>query len=313
MKLLFHQLIVIQLVLFMNLCQWTCSHLKISDHRLNFDPTISNQLPTACTIRSGKPIEINHPQAATPTDFSQLFSPTSSNTESMVSESDSIDQFTSDHQFNVKVQTKKQDTKLHTIKQSSDSKWSRAVNIFSSKFISGSASLHVAFCTSWLMIQRDPKNYVSTVPVCPCQVPNQPWQTEFMGFHVDEACDGRKPTEQTCQYHPTARSCYRKKSNVGWSGAQCCYDENGQFLEQGMQGAGTMDLISPDADTLVGKGLGFMGHFITDFLPYWSCCQSFLKSDALCNQYYKYRPAGTCQHFTVANRTDGSIFSRTDA
>ena len=175
-------------------------------------------------------------------------------------------------------------------------KWIRSALFVGAKIFTAAASLNAAYCPAWLLLQRDPKKYLEQVPVCPCQVPTQPWPDEFLGFRFDEGCDGRKPIEQTCMYHKNARGCYRKKSLVSWAGAQCCYNEHGQFIEQGQEGAGTLDVVSPDANSWFEKSLSMFGHFFSDFLSYWSCCRSLLISEKMCKAYYDYRPAGTCEH-----------------
>lgn len=174
--------------------------------------------------------------------------------------------------------------------------WIRSALFVGAKIFTVAASLNAAYCPAWLLLQTDPNKYIEQVPTCACQVPTSPWPEEFMGFRADEGCDGRKPIEQTCAYHPKARGCYRKKSDKSWAGAQCCYDEHGKFLEQGQEGAGTLDLVSPDANSWLTKGLSMFGHFFSDFLSYWSCCRTLLKSDKLCRAYYDYRPAGKCEH-----------------
>lgn len=174
--------------------------------------------------------------------------------------------------------------------------WLRSALFIGAKIFTTAASLNSAYCPAWLLMQRDPNKYIEQIPVCACEVPTQPWPDEFMGFRVDEGCDGRKPIEETCAYHKKARGCYRKKSDTSWAGAQCCYDEQGQFIEQGKEGAGTLDVISPDANSWFEKSLSMFGHFFSDFLSYWSCCRSLLMSEAMCKAYYNYRPAGRCEH-----------------
>ena len=173
--------------------------------------------------------------------------------------------------------------------------WLRSAVFLGAKIFTAAASLHVAYCPAWLLIQRDPKEYIKQIPACPCQVSPEPWLEEFQGFHIDDGCDGRKPWEETCIYHPKARSCYRKKSDRSWAGAQCCYDLDGRFIEHGNEGAGTLDVVSPDATSWFGKRLGMFGHFFSDFLSYWSCCRSLLVSEKMCRAYYNYRPAGSCE------------------
>jgi hypothetical protein len=196
--------------------------------------------------------------------------------------------------------TAEPDDRVHALQISFEMKqrrgWLRSALFMGAKIFTAAASLNAAYCPAWLLLQRDPAQYIEQIPVCPCQVPTQPWQDEFMGFRVDEGCDARKPIEQTCAYHKKARGCYRKKSDTSWAGAQCCYDEHGQFIEQGKEGAGTLDVISPDANSWFEKGLSMFGHFFSDFLSYWSCCRSLLISEAMCKAYYDYRPAGRCEH-----------------
>ena len=177
--------------------------------------------------------------------------------------------------------------------------WLRSALFVGAKIFTVATSLNAAYCPAWLLLQTDPKKYIEQVPTCPCQVPTTPWLEEFQGFRSDEGCDGRKPIGETCAYHPKARGCYRKKSEKTWAGAQCCYDEHGTFLEQGQEGAGTLDLVSPDANSWLEKGLSIFGHFFSDFLSYWSCCRTLLKSDQLCQAYYNYRPAGKCEHMEI--------------
>lgn len=197
------------------------------------------------------------------------------------------------------VQTDPSD-RVHALQISFEMKkkpgWVRSALFIGAKIFTAAASLNSAYCPAWLLLQRDPNQYIEQVPVCPCQVPIQPWQDEYMGFRVDEGCDGRKPIQETCAYHKKARGCYRKKSDISWAGAQCCYDDNGLFIEQGKEGAGTLDVISPDANSWFEKSLSMFGHFFSDFLSYWSCCRSLLISEAMCKAYYNYRPAGRCEH-----------------
>ncbi|CAF4740990.1 unnamed protein product [Rotaria sp. Silwood1] len=174
--------------------------------------------------------------------------------------------------------------------------WFRSALFLGAKIFTAATSLHAAYCPAWLLMQSDPTQYIEQIPVCACQVPTQPWLEEFMGFRIDEGCDGRKSIEETCYYHKKARSCYRKKSDISWAGAQCCYDEQGKFIEHGKEGAGTLDVISPDANSWFEKRLSMFGHFFSDFLSYWSCCRSSLMSEAMCKAYYDYRPAGRCEN-----------------
>ncbi|UJR29864.1 hypothetical protein I4U23_017412 [Adineta vaga] len=176
--------------------------------------------------------------------------------------------------------------------------WLRSALFVGAKIFTAATSLHAAYCPAWLLLQIDPNQYIEQVPVCPCEIPiTQSWPDEYHGFRIDEGCDARKPIEETCAYHKKARGCYRKKSDITWSGAQCCYDEYGKFLEQGKEGAGTLDVISPDANSWFEKSLSMFGHFFSDFLSYWSCCRSLLISESMCKAYYKYRPAGRCEEF----------------
>lgn len=177
--------------------------------------------------------------------------------------------------------------------------WLSSALFIGAKIFTVAANLNSAYCPAWLLLQRDPNEYIEKVPVCPCEVPINPWHQEFHGFRADEGCDGRKPIQETCAYHPKARGCYRKRSDTSWSGAQCCYDEQGLFIEQGKEGAGTLDVVSPDATSWLKKSLGMFGHFFSDFLSYWSCCRSLLISKKMCEAYYKYRPAGRCEHFEM--------------
>jgi hypothetical protein len=193
------------------------------------------------------------------------------------------------------------DDRVHALQISFEMKqtpggWLHSALFVGAKIFTAAASLNVAYCPAWLLIQRDPSQYIEQIPVCACQVPTSPWPDEHMGFRFDEGCDGRKSIEETCAYHKKARGCYRKKSDVSWMGAQCCYDEHGKFLEQGQEGAGTLDLVSPDANSWFEKSLSMFGHFFSDFFSYWSCCQSLLISEAMCKAYYNYRPAGRCEN-----------------
>ncbi|CAF2654733.1 unnamed protein product [Rotaria sp. Silwood2] len=172
--------------------------------------------------------------------------------------------------------------------------WFRSALFLGAKVFTVATSLHAVYCPVWLLVQSDPTQYIEQIPVCVCQIPTQPWREEFMGFRIDEGCDGRKPIEETCDYHKKARSCYRKKSDTSWAGAQCCYDEQGKFIEHGNEGAGTLDVISPDANSWFKKRLSMFGHFFSDFLSYWACCRNSLMSEAMCKAYYNYRPAGRC-------------------
>ncbi|CAF1165712.1 unnamed protein product [Rotaria sordida] len=176
--------------------------------------------------------------------------------------------------------------------------WFHSALLIGTKIFTAATSLYAAYCPAWLLMQGDPNQYIKQIPVCPCQVPSQPWLEEFMGFRIDEGCDGRKPIKETCHYHRKARSCYRKKSDRSWSGAQCCYDEQGKFIEHGKEGAGTLDVISPDGNGWFEKRLGMFGHLFSDFLSYWSCCRNSLTSEAMCKAYYHYRPAGRCENMT---------------
>ena len=190
--------------------------------------------------------------------------------------------------------------------------WLQSALFVGAKIFTAAASLHVAYCPAWLLVQRNPAEYIDNIPSCACQVPTDPWAEDFLGFHVDEGCDARKPVEDTCAYHKKARGCYRKKSDTTWAGAQCCYDEQGRFLEHGQQGAGTLDVISPDANSWLGRRLGMFGHFFSDFLSYWSCCRSLLISERLCQAYYDYRPAGRCEPMeaeSIARHADLSLLT----
>ncbi|CAF1198199.1 unnamed protein product [Adineta steineri] len=177
--------------------------------------------------------------------------------------------------------------------------WLRSALFVGAKIFTAATTLNAAYCPAWLLMQSDPLKYIEQVPVCPCQVPIEPWIDEYMGFRIDEGCDARKPVEETCAYHKSARGCYRKRSDISWAGAQCCYDEQGKFIEHGKDGAGTLDVISPDANSWYGKSLNFFGHFFSDFLSYWSCCRSLLISETLCKAYYDYRPAGRCENMEI--------------
>jgi hypothetical protein len=207
------------------------------------------------------------------------------------------------HYDNIFPVTTDPDDRVHALQISFEMKqvqgWFRSALFVGAKIFTVAASLNSAYCPAWLLLQRDPKKYIEQIPVCACQVPTQPWPDEFLGFRVDEGCDGRKPIEETCAYHKKARGCYRKKSDRSWAGAQCCYDEHGQFIEQGQEGAGTLDVISPDANSWFEKSLSMFGHFFSDFLSYWSCCRSLLISEKMCKAYYEYRPAGRCEQMEV--------------
>lgn len=177
--------------------------------------------------------------------------------------------------------------------------WLSSAFFLGAKIFTVASKLNSAYCPAWLLMQRDPKEYIERIPACPCQIPIHPWPEEYLGFTTDEGCDGRQPIGLTCEFHPKARGCLRKRSTTSWSGAQCCYDEHGFFIEQGKEGAGTLDLFSPDANSWLQKSLSMFGHFFSDFLSYWSCCRSLLISEEMCKAYYEYRPAGRCEHFEI--------------
>ncbi|CAF4695586.1 unnamed protein product, partial [Rotaria sp. Silwood2] len=73
------------------------------------------------------------------------------------------------------------------------------------------------------------------------------------------------------------------KFQLTWTDAQCCYDEQGKFIEHGKESAGILDDISPYANNWFEKRLSIFDHFFSDFLSYWSCCRSSFLSEEMCN------------------------------
>ncbi|CAF1208557.1 unnamed protein product [Adineta steineri] len=133
-----------------------------------------------------------------------------------------------------------------------------------------------------------------------CQVPsifprqlNEGWVVGE-GWVVDEACDPLKQPK-TCDYHKGAYGCYRfAYSNTG-SGAQACYDKNGNFISDPWKGGGTVD-----QETLSGDLIQSARHVACDVVSYYSCCQTFFSLQPYtCNLYYEKRPTGQCENKTA--------------
>ena len=188
---------------------------------------------------------------------------------------------------------------LNTVKTLSHK---RAVKIFAYSIIV-SYLLFTAYGLVWLALQSDlhTENTLKSVPLCPCQV-SVTWDEEQFGFDVDPACDARKSNYWNCRLHQGAKGCYRRKSKTSPAGAQCCYDNDGKWIDDWKKGAGTLDFYYPA--TL--RNISTYGHFFSDALSYFSCCIGINKIFNACESYMKYRPPGQCENIplTSANTKD---------
>lgn len=163
-----------------------------------------------------------------------------------------------------------------------------AIPLYAIRIFAISAAAYTAFCPIWNKFQPNPQTYIDQIPPCPCRVLTT-WSENQMGYTVDEACDGRKPADETCKFHSGATGCYRRTSSTGNAGAQCCYDAQGLWISDPNKGAGTLDAYSPDNSVFL--------HFFYDVLPYFSCCKALTSpSEVECKQYMDKRSPGRCEN-----------------
>ncbi|CAK9188726.1 unnamed protein product [Sphagnum troendelagicum] len=157
--------------------------------------------------------------------------------------------------------------------------------------------LFSSYCPAWLELQSDTntQNLINKVPACPCRV-STTWDEEQLGFNTDPACNARKSGLWNCRFHRGAKGCYRRKSLTSDAGAQCCYDNNGVWINDWRSGAGTIDAYYPE--TL--KNLSTYQHFFSDVLSYFSCCGGVTEFTSNCEKYMKHRPPGRCENLLPA-------------
>ncbi|CAF3884740.1 unnamed protein product [Rotaria sp. Silwood1] len=155
-----------------------------------------------------------------------------------------------------------------------------------------------SYCDVWSGYQRNPQYYINEIPPCPCRVRTN-WSQNFLSYHIDPICNANKQPD-TCNSHIGAWGCYRKRSATASSGAQCCYDKEGRWLDDVWKGAGTLDAYA----TIDKNGnidiCGVFNHWRSDYLSYYSCCQSRFQSRQKCKNYYDLRPPGRCQDMLPA-------------
>ncbi|CAF0924667.1 unnamed protein product [Adineta steineri] len=127
-------------------------------------------------------------------------------------------------------------------------------------------------CLLWNKLEGDPTELLKKVLKPPYQV----------------------PSTFPRQLNEGAYGCYRfAYSNTG-SGAQACYDKNGNFISDPWRGGSTVD-----QETLSGDLIQSAKHVACDIVPY-SCCQTFFSPQSYtCNLYYEKRPTGQCENKTA--------------
>ncbi|CAF1038779.1 unnamed protein product [Rotaria magnacalcarata] len=178
---------------------------------------------------------------------------------------------------------------FEVVRPSSRIVWA-AVPLILLRIIVVAAVTFESYCPLWHAFEPNPQIYINQIPPCPCRVLTT-WSENQLGFTADGACDGRYPLGKNCMFHQGASGCYRRKSNTGNAGAQCCYNSQGAWISNWENGAGTLDAYSPDGSLLS------LGHIFSDVIPYFSCCKSILSpSKERCKQYMNKRPPGRCEN-----------------
>lgn len=110
--------------------------------------------------------------------------------------------------------------------------------------------------------------WLQQLPPCPCENPDR------QGVHLHDGW--AKDEGDISVYHAGATECFRSyppiKTAEGWSGQQCCYDEQGHLITAG-SAAGTPDKVSTcDGESANGvmtlRLAGVWGHLSEDVNPW---------------------------------------------
>lgn len=148
-----------------------------------------------------------------------------------------------------------------------------------------------ALCQQWFDEQINDRGWIDQLPRCPCSVVAglSPCTVRPLGSDVATGTlDGVNWSTDLAMnpcvdfgFHPGAGSCIRAAGPNG-TGQQCCYDDDGDILEHGTDGAGTPDRNFPD-------------HQEGDVDTYTQCCRD---CPTLCELYI--------------GKTDGTPGARSD-
>ena len=176
--------------------------------------------------------------------------------------------------------------------------WKRLIKFLVCAFVV-TFVLFVIYGLCWLALQSDAntENMINSAPPCPCRMSTR-WSENRLDFNADPACDARKSGYWNCRFHQGAKGCYRQKSAASAAGAQCCYDNNGEWISDWRKGAGTLDFYYPEN----GRSLSTYQHFFSDVLSYFSCCNPATAILHTCEQYMRYRPTGKCECISATCR-----------
>lgn len=138
-------------------------------------------------------------------------------------------------------------------------------------------------CVNWRIANKN-RAWIDLLPKCPCSIVNgartctvRPSNSDYKtgicngyDWDTDLAANPCVPA----MTHPGAYACIRTEGPVApgtstKTGQQCCYDEYGDIIPHGDQGAGTPDYNYPS-------------HKKADYDPYVWCCSD---CDRLCHLY----------------------------
>jgi len=137
-------------------------------------------------------------------------------------------------------------------------------------------------CEEWY--DENDKGWIADLPLCPCSIKNGALRCTVRPSNSNlftGKCNGYNwDTDKAANpcidlgYHPGAWACIRTEGpNAPGTrtptGQQCCYDEDGNIIPHGDEGAGTPDYNYP-------------GHSRADVEPYGWCCSD---CDRLCHLY----------------------------
>jgi hypothetical protein len=144
-------------------------------------------------------------------------------------------------------------------------------------------------CQNWYNGEGDPQVHLDKTLKPPCKISPKFPRTLTQGWSVDDGCDAAKQPD-TCGLHVGAYGCYRHSFASTGPGAQACYDQQGNWIADPWQGAGTLD-----AETPLGGLIQALRHYIADVKPYYDCCRTNPVQTPYCNLYFEKRPPGVCE------------------
>ncbi|CAF1378140.1 unnamed protein product [Adineta ricciae] len=144
------------------------------------------------------------------------------------------------------------------------------------------------YCQRWAAGEPEPTTWNENLLLCPLRLSQA--RVARCCYEADPLCsEYNQDSPLNCALHrgreghdePSAVACYVSLTrNEAQSGAECCYDGEGQLITHGT-GAGTDDRYRPGSLPIL--------HFFGDILPYIGCCLSNSNFEN-CETYFRLRP-----------------------